>query len=137
MARPKHVPIDDPLLNAGKALFSGVKSVGLGIFGAVSGQPAKKFEDGKDEYSVGQDNTFYFDEVEKKWKQKGQELTMDISNIDPMTGRPKLPAVTAPPPPPPAMGSGGPPMGSGPTSLNRKGGAVGSLYVNPMTGMGM
>eukprot|EP00746_Dinoflagellata_sp_MGD_P028962 gnl/MRDRNA2_/MRDRNA2_168539_c0_seq1.p1 gnl/MRDRNA2_/MRDRNA2_168539_c0~~gnl/MRDRNA2_/MRDRNA2_168539_c0_seq1.p1 ORF type:complete len:348 (-),score=94.34 gnl/MRDRNA2_/MRDRNA2_168539_c0_seq1:20-961(-) len=132
MAKPKHVPIDDPLLNAGKALFSGVKSVGLGLFGAVSGQPTKQFEDGKDEYSVGEENTFYYCSVEKRWKQKGDTSTVDVSNLDPMTGRPKLPPVTAPPPPPPAMGGGAAPT----SGLNRKGGAVGSLYVNPMAGMG-
>merc|ERR1719171_2161786 len=126
-ARPKHVPIDDPLLNASKALFGGVKRLGSGLLGAVTGKEPEA--DGKDPYAVGEENTFYYDNVQKRWRQKGDTSEVDVSNLDPMTGRPKLPAVAEPPPPPPPMGMGGPPKAGGPTGLNRKGSALGSLYV--------
>ena len=69
------------------------------------------------------ENTFYYDSVQKRWRQHGVE-DMDVSQIDPTTGRQKAPDLSPQLPPPPM---------SGPTSssLNRGRPAVGSLYVDP------
>lgn len=151
---------NDPLLNAGKAVWSGMK----GLFSAVKGGEAGK------QNGDSQQNKMYYDHAAKRWREYGAENEPDASQYDPMTGKKLNPHETAslvsPPPPPmggpppPNEGSlvqGGPPLGApqpmgGPPLTQMTGGppppfasasaaaaAVpagrGALYVNPLSGL--
>jgi len=121
----------DPLLNAGKAVWSGVK----GLFSAVKGggpDPKAPQERGPKD---SQENTFYFDKEKNRWRQRGVDDEVDASEYDPMTGKKLAPKVTEPPPPPPPSM----PMGGGPTAMGMSAASsfgarrnAGSLYVNPL-----
>lgn len=121
----------DPLLNAGKAVWSGVK----GLFSTVRGGGT----DGKDAPQRGEkdskENTFYFDTEKKIWRQRGAADEPDASEYDPMTGKKLAPKVTEPPPPPPPSMSAGVPSPMGMSATSSLGAArrhSGSLYVNPL-----
>mmetsp|Transcript_142998 Transcript_142998/g.456929 ORF Transcript_142998/g.456929 Transcript_142998/m.456929 type:complete len:983 (+) Transcript_142998:26-2974(+) len=103
----------DPLLNAGKAVWSGVR----GLFSAVKGSDASKAS--AQQNTDSQANAFYYDSVAKKWRERGAESEPDASQFDPMTGK-KLGVVADLPPPPmgvPPPMDGPPPMG-GPPPMN-------------------
>lgn len=111
---------NDPLLNAGKAVWGFGKS----LLSAVKGdKPEAKSSPQK------QENSFYYDKEKGLWRQRGVESQPDPSEYDPMTGKKLLPKVTEPPPPPPPSSFGPPPSGgTGPCAA---GAGRGSLYVNP------
>eukprot|EP00746_Dinoflagellata_sp_MGD_P042848 gnl/MRDRNA2_/MRDRNA2_20388_c0_seq1.p1 gnl/MRDRNA2_/MRDRNA2_20388_c0~~gnl/MRDRNA2_/MRDRNA2_20388_c0_seq1.p1 ORF type:complete len:313 (+),score=56.29 gnl/MRDRNA2_/MRDRNA2_20388_c0_seq1:33-941(+) len=109
----------EPKKNIISRLFSG-------LWGVVTGR-GKQEKDPYDE--IGRQNDFYYDEVQRRWRQRGEEdASVDTSGIDPMTGRPILPSVANPQAlAPPPMGSAS--SSSGASHLNRAGPAVGSLYL--------
>lgn len=96
-----------------------------GIWGVVAGRGREE----RDPYDIGAQNDFYYDEVQRRWRQRGaDDAQSDTSGIDPFTGRPLLPSVANPQAlAPPPMGSAS--STSGAYHLNRSGPAVGSLYV--------
>ena len=67
-------PVDPPKLK--------LKSPGAGLLGVVL-RPLRMPEQPKLEVP---DNTFYFDPMTKRWRQHGVD-DVDVSNIDPNTGR--------------------------------------------------
>ncbi|CAE7836217.1 unnamed protein product [Symbiodinium sp. CCMP2592] len=107
-----------------RSIVAGVKSIGATMLGPLGAMlRLKKAEEPERMEAV--ENTFYYDTVQKRWRQHGVE-DVDVSQIDPKTGRQKAPDLSAHLPPPPM---------NGPTSgsLNRAGlQAVGSLYVDPL-----
>lgn len=149
---------NDPLLNAGKAVWSGMK----GLLSAVTGDAQKQGGQGGPQGDGSKDskpNQFYYDEVAKRWRERGKEdAEPDASEYDPMTGKKINSWEAIPPPPsaggqagdfgaPPPMGGppmGGPPMGGPPMGgpppmgacMGARAGAVGrgSLYVDPLSG---
>merc|ERR1740121_1612202 len=149
MVDPMHDSMqNDPLLNAGKAVWSGMR----GLFSAVKGGEAGK--PGGDGSKDSQPNAFYYCQETKRWRERGKEGEDDISQYDPMTGKKLNPHSSAAPPPgsaggdfgpPPIGGGGGPPLPGGPPPMGGGGGPPpmggrppaagrGSLYVNPMSG---
>merc|ERR1719424_2413070 len=78
----------DPLLAAAKGVFGFGKS----LFGKVTG--AEKPPDGSTD---SQKNDFYYDEVKKRWCQRGMEEP-NADDYDPMTGKLKPKICTTPPP---------------------------------------
>lgn len=102
---------EDPLLNAGKAVWSGMK----GLFSAVKGD-AKA-----DQAAEKPANDFYHCKERGRWVQRGMEDAIDASQYDPMTGKLRAAEVTGAPPPPPPMGGGSmggpPPIGCGPPPM--------------------
>ena len=105
-----------------RSIVAGVKSIGATMLGPLGAMlRLKKPEEPEKLEAV--ENTFYYDTVQKRWRQHGVE-DMDVSQIDPKTGRQKAPDLSAHLPPPPMSGTSG--------SLNRARPAVGSLYVDPL-----
>lgn len=108
-----------------RSIVAGVKSIGATMLGPLGAMLRLKKAEEPDRMEAVE-NTFYYDTVQKRWRQHGVE-DVDVSQIDPRTGRPKAPDLSAAHLPPPPM--------NGPTSgsLNRAGlQAVGSLYVDPL-----
>eukprot|EP00930_Biecheleria_cincta_P021145 TRINITY_DN15733_c0_g1_i2.p1 TRINITY_DN15733_c0_g1~~TRINITY_DN15733_c0_g1_i2.p1 ORF type:complete len:389 (-),score=56.61 TRINITY_DN15733_c0_g1_i2:119-1285(-) len=110
-----------------RSWFSGVKSLGAGILGAVI-RPLKRSSEKNCALASSQQNTFYYDEVQKRWRERGDNDTVPecFSDLDPMTGRPRMPpAVSAPP-------AGPPPLGQASNATRMGMSALSSLYVNPL-----
>ena len=108
-----------------RSIVVGVKTIGSTMLGAMMRLNKKEEEPEKLE---AVENTFYYDTMQKRWRQHGVE-DADVSQIDPMTGRPKAPELSAAhlPPPPSTPTSG---------SLNKARNAARSLYVDPLASKG-
>lgn len=134
---PSHDPFEqDPLINAGKAVWSGVR----GLFSAVKGgggdADSRVPQGGQKDTQA--ESGFYFDKEKNMWRQRGSNDDADAGEYDYMTGKKLTPAASelkeAAPPPPPPMGA--PPAGgsmgmSATTSLGTHRNSA-SLYVNPL-----
>jgi len=96
----------DPLVSAAK----GLASFGKGLFSKIKGGSSNE-----QQADARPKNDFYYDEVQKRWRQRGVE-DVNIDDYDPMTGKKKLMTVTEPPPPPPPA-MGGPPAAVGPPPM--------------------
>ncbi|KAF4677265.1 Protein transport protein Sec16B [Perkinsus chesapeaki] len=91
----------DAFESAGKYLggiLGGLKSAVAGISESISGPSQPE----GDPYAIGEENTFYYDEVRKEWRQRGQPEG-------------QIPPAVAAAPPPPAAPLAPPPTGFAPT----------------------
>lgn len=80
------MPVDDPIVNAGKAIWGGVSSLFSGISKKAQNSGMSNMEEPK----------IYFDENLKRWINPNEE--QDVKNYDPMTGKVIPPPVTELPP---------------------------------------
>merc|ERR1711956_158001 len=105
---PSHDAFEqDPLINAGKAVWSGMR----GLFSAVKGGGGDS--DSRVPQGGQKDNQaesgFYFDKEKNMWRQRGSNDDADAGEYDYMTGQKLTPTVSespaAAPPPPPPMGA--------------------------------
>ncbi|KAF4674769.1 Protein transport protein Sec16B [Perkinsus olseni] len=84
----------DALESAGKylgGLLGGLKSAVAGISESLSGSSQPE----GDPYALGEENTFYYDEVRKEWRQRGQPE----GQVSPVAAAPPAPAAPLAPPP--------------------------------------
>jgi len=134
---PSHDAFEqDPLINAGKAVWTGMKGLFSVARGGGGGSDSKAPQGGgKDNQSA--ESSYYYDAEKKIWRQRGVDDVADASEYDYMTGKKLTTEVNEPaaPPPPPPMGAppaGGCSMGmpaAGPRGTHRN---SASLYVNPL-----
>ena len=99
-----------------RSLVAGVKSLSVGLLGAML-RPLRK---APAEQRQMPENNFYYDPVVKRWRQQGVE-DIDVSNIDPSTGRQKQDLATHFGPPP-----------TGRTTTGCLTAQPASLYVDPL-----
>jgi len=114
------MPVDDPIMNAGKAIWGGVSS----LFSGIS-KVAQNSNSNMEEPMRQPEPKIYYDENLKRWINPNEE--QDVKNYDPMTGKVIPPPVTELPP------TSQPP--SGPrtvfTNGNRKNIGARQMYVVP------
>lgn len=98
---------NDPLINAGKAVFGFGKSLFSAAMNRTQGDNRNSPE--KEEKK---EQGFYYDKDKGRWMQHGVEDKdqANISEYDPLTGKKLLPKVADIPPPPSMGGFGAPPM---------------------------
>jgi len=137
VSMPSNDPFEqDPLLNAGKAVWSGMK----GLFSAVKsggGGPDSRAPQGVEKDNQPAESGFYFDKEKNMWRQRGVDDVADTAEYDYMTGKKLSPTVneSLPAPPPPPMGAppaGGCSMGMSAASSFGAQRSSASLYVNPL-----
>jgi len=126
--RSQVVPIEDPILKAGKAVFGGFAN----IIRSVAGKEGGDNDDPNVYQKLGTQNAMYYDEAAGRWRDRTATVEEDASKYDPMTG--KLLERTDFPPPPmasemPAAAAGGPPKMQTAFQGGRRGPATGNLYV--------
>ncbi|KEP62597.1 UNVERIFIED_CONTAM: hypothetical protein HHA_294730 [Hammondia hammondi] len=81
-----------------------------------------------EERNIGVENAFYYDHVQKRWRERGrehEEEPLPPEALDPVSG--SGPATPAPPPPPP------PPMGAETTARTRTGADKRNRYVDVLS----
>eukprot|EP00434_Breviolum_minutum_P029523 symbB.v1.2.026104.t3/scaffold2578.1/size75865/5 len=108
--------VDNPRNSVVRSLVAGVKSLSVGLLGAML-RPLRK---APVEQRQMPENNFYYDPVVKRWRQQGVE-DIDVSNIDPSTGRQKQDLATHFGPPP-----------TGRTTTGSLTAQPASLYVDPL-----
>ncbi|CAE7353491.1 Sec16a, partial [Symbiodinium necroappetens] len=123
---------NDPLINAGKAVFGFGKSLFSAAMNRTQGDNRNSPE--KEEKK---EQGFYYDKDKGRWMQHGVEDKdqANISEYDPLTGKKLLPKVSDIPPPPSMGGIGAPPMvGPPPMGVSPPMGGPPPMGVSPPMG---